>query len=497
MPKGYKPEEPIKLDKLDILSEMSYNILPSQLGINPYNPDDLIMKKSLYIYDQIKDDECVKVALLLKKTLMLANNISVEPASSDRYDIEIKDFVEYNLFNRLKTPFKRVLESVLSAMDYGYSVSEMLLSYIEESQDFKGKIGLSNIKTRPPHGFDFKTDALGDIISLRQFQGQGQYSQDLPASKFLIHTYNKQFDNHYGNADLRAIYRPWWCKDVTLKFYAIHLERYGTPLLIGYYTGTLSKDESDDLKSILTYILKGTSFKLPDGKIRIDKIDFNAPQGYEQALDRFDKMITRGLLMPDQLGFTNTTSGTYNLGLSQFDMFYMVLQKFMEDAMQDVDSQVIKPLVNMNYKTDKYPKLKLTGLNNDELDKLAGVYTQLTTAGYMNPQNKADFDFVREKYELPKSETLSDDKNKTLFFSAKNQKTLSDMIKAESNISEKITKGLPELSEDEYEKLIKAFEEKDFDAMQTIIENNGVEDLQNDIEDILMKRYELGYKSKK
>jgi phage gp29-like protein len=497
MPKGYKPEEPIKLDKLDILSEMSYNILPSQLGINPYNPDDLIMKKSLYIYDQIKDDECVKVALLLKKTLMLANNISVEPASSDRYDIEIKDFVEYNLFNRLKTPFKRVLESVLSAMDYGYSVSEMLLSYIEESQDFKGKIGLSNIKTRPPHGFDFKTDALGDIISLRQFQGQGQYSQDLPASKFLIHTYNKQFDNHYGNADLRAIYRPWWCKDVTLKFYAIHLERYGTPLLIGYYTGTLSKDESDDLKSILTYILKGTSFKLPDGKIRIDKIDFNAPQGYEQALDRFDKMITRGLLMPDQLGFTNTTSGTYNLGLSQFDMFYMVLQKFMEDAMQDVDSQVIKPLVNMNYKTDKYPKLKLTGLNNDELDKLAGVYTQLTTAGYMSPQNKADFDFVREKYELPKSETLSEDKNKTLFFSAKNQKTLSDMIKAENNISEKITKGLPELSEDEYEKLIKAFEEKDFDAMQTIIENNGVKDLQDDIEDILMKRYELGYKSKK
>jgi phage gp29-like protein len=476
---------------------MSYNILPSQLGINPYNPDDLIMKKSLYIYDQIKDDECVKVALLLKKTLMLANNISLEPASSDRYDIEIKDFVEYNLFNRLKTPFKRVLESVLSAMDYGYSVSEMLLSYIEESQDFKGKIGLSNIKTRPPHGFDFKTDALGDIISLRQFQGQGQYSQDLPASKFLIHTYNKQFDNHYGNADLRAIYRPWWCKDVTLKFYAIHLERYGTPLLIGYYTGTLSKDESDDLKSILTYILKGTSFKLPDGKIRIDKIDFNAPQGYEQALDRFDKMITRGLLMPDQLGFTNTTSGTYNLGLSQFDMFYMVLQKFMEDAMQDVDSQVIKPLVNMNYKTDKYPKLKLTGLNNDELDKLAGVYTQLTTAGYMNPQNKADFDFVREKYELPKSETLSEDKNKTLFFSAKNQKTLSDMIKAENNISEKITKGLPELSEDEYEKLIKAFEEKDFDAMQTIIENNGVKDLQDDIEDILMKRYELGYKSKK
>lgn len=496
MPRDYKKPEPIKLDKLDVLNEMSYNILPSQLGINPYNPDDLIMKKGLYIYDQMKDDECVKIALLLKKTLMLANNISVEPASSDRIDIEIKDFVEYNLFTRLKTPFKRCLESVLSAMDYGYSVSELLLSYIDENQDFKGKIGLSNIKTRPPHGFDFKTDALGDILYLRQFQGNGIYSQDLPASKFLIHTFNKQFDNHYGNADLRAVYRPWWCKDVTLKFYAIHLERYGTPLLIAYYTGQLSTQEIADLKTILTYLLKGTSFKLPDGKIRIDKLDFNAPQGYEQALDRFDKMITRGLLMPDQLGFTNTTSGTYNLGLSQFDMFYMVLQKFMNDAMEDVDNQVIKRLVNINYRTDKYPKLKLTGLTNDELDKLAGVYTQLTTAGYMSPQNKADFDFVREKYELPKSETLADDKNKPLFFSVNDAK-LQEMIKAESNISEKITKGLPELSEEEYEKLIKAFQTNDFDEMQKIIENNGVKDLQDDIEDILMKRYELGYKSKK
>jgi len=200
--------------------------------------------------------------------------------------------------------------------------------------------------------------------------------------------------------------------------------------------------------------------------------------------------------MPDQLGFTNTTSGTYNLGLSQFDMFYMVLQKFMNDAMEDVDNQVIKRLVNINYRTDKYPKLKLVGLNNDELDKLAGVYTQLTTAGYMSPQNKADFDFVREKYELPKSETLADDKNKPLFFSVNDAK-LQEMIKAESNISEKITKGLPELDETEYEKLIKAFQTNDFDEMQKIIENNGVKDLQDDIEDILMKRYELGYKSKK
>lgn len=497
MPKNYASPEKIKLSKDDILSEMSFNILPSLLTINPYNPDDLITKKGLYTYDKMKDDEAVKVALLIKKTVMLSNNITLEPASSDPKDIEIKEFVDYNLFKALKRPFKSSLEEVLSAIDYGYSVTEQIFYYIEKGK-FKGKIGLKDLKTRPPHGFDFKQNALGDIISLVQFQGQGMYSQELPASKFLIHTFNKQFDNPYGNADLRAVYRPWWCKDVCLKFYAIHLERYGTPLLIAYYTGQLNTDENKDLKNILTYLLKGTSFKLPEGKVRIDKLDFQPPTGYEVGLDRFDKMITRGLLMPDQLGFTNTSSGAYNLGLSQFDLFYLINQKFLGTCLEDVDNQIIKPLVNLNYETDAYPKLKSNSLNNEELDKLANIYNTLTNTGYMNPQNKEDLDFVRDKYNLPKVNQLSKDKSNSIYLSAsKNQKILNDMIKVENDMSELITKKSVDLSEKEYANLIKAYADKEYEQMQEILEGAGIEDLTKMLNEFLTLRFEAGMNANK
>ena len=256
MPKNYEKPDKIKLEASDVLNEMAFTILPTQLMINPYNPDDLIQKKGLYIYDKMKDDEIVKIALLVKKTIMLSNNILIEPTSQDSIDLKIAEFINYNLFTRLKTPFNRRLETMLTALDYGYSISEIMFEYINNHKDYKGLIGINDLKTRPPHGFTFKTDACGDLLCLKQFQGQGVYANDLPASKFIIHTFDKQFDNLYGNADLRAIYRPWWIKDVTLKFYAIHLERYGTPLLIAYYTGQLTPEEETDLKAILKYLLK-------------------------------------------------------------------------------------------------------------------------------------------------------------------------------------------------------------------------------------------------
>ncbi len=507
MPKNYIKPEKIKLEASDVLNEMSYTILPTQLTINPYNPDDLIVKKGLYTYDKMKDDEVVKIALLVKKTIMLSNNILVEPSSQSPIDIKIADFITYNLFDRLKTPFNRRLESMLSALDYGYSVSEIMYAYINNHKDFKGLIGVDDLKTRPPHGFDFKTDACGNLAYLKQYQGQGMYSLDLPPSKFAIHTFDKQFDNLYGNADLRAIYRPWWIKDVTLKFYAMHLERYGTPLLIAYYTGQLTADEEKDLKAILKYLLKGTGFKLPDGKVRIDNITFPAPAGYSEALDRCDKMMSRGLLMPDNLGFTNTNVGSYALGMEQFNLFYVILKRFLDNLLEDINIQVIKRLVDINFpNVDKYPKLKASSLQVDELDKLSNVYATLTTSGYMTPQNEKDLNFVRDKYNLPKNDSneilhLTDTNINKLFETAKNYDKkydiakLNDFVTAEKELQKQIEESIKNVSIEEYEKMIDAFKDRDFEKMEEIIKKTNEESLKTAINDVMEARFNIGKES--
>lgn len=449
----------------DVMSEMSYYMLPSQLTMYPYNPDDLVQKKGLFIYDRMKDDEVIKVALLLKKTVMLSNNIEIEAISTDPADQQAADFIKYVLFEQLEQPLNCIIEQVLSAFDYGYSISEKLFQHIEDGP-FTGYIGIKNIKTRPPHGFDFSTDEFGTLKAVRQFQGTA-YCKDLPPDKFLIHTYCKTFGNPYGVSDQRAIYRPWWCKDIVLKLSAIHLERYGTPAIIAYYKGILNKEEEKNIKTILKFIQTGTGFQLPDEKVRIDKLEFSEAKGYAEALDRYDKMMTRGLLMPDHLGFTNTSAGSYALGQEQFGIFYLVLQKFFNDLLLDIQKQIVEPLVKFNFGVKKAPKLKVIPTKPEDIEKLAAIYINMTNAGYMSPTNKSDMNFIRSKYGLPETEATVQD----ITLSADSNSVLTSIKKNEGDFQKILGKVLPKLSPADYQKFIGAYKSGNYDeAMNTVAE---------------------------
>jgi phage gp29-like protein len=451
-------EKKIEMNLANLVSEMSFAMLPSILTVNPYNPDDLVTKKGLYIYDKMKDDDTIKIGLLVKKTIMLAGTFDIEPASSSDKDKEICDFVKYCLFERLNMPFSKVLEQMLTAMDYGYSVTEKVFDYITGNPLYNGKMGIKKLLTRPPHGIDFKTDEWGNILYLRQYQ-YSSYSKDLPVDKFIIHSYQKEFDNSYGTSDLRAVYRPWWCKDIVLKFLAIHLERYGMPLLIAYYTGVLTADEKTDVGNLLKYLQTGSGFRLPEGKIRIDKHEFPAPAGYDSALDRYDKMMTRGLLMPDQLGFNNT--------------------------------QLIVPLVKLNYAgVNKFPKFKQIPIQQDDLEKLAGIYATMTSSGYISPQNKKDLKYIRTKFDLPVDEEPQQPTK--LNFAMDKNETQKDFINAEKELEKLIHDNLNALSLKDYEDLFNAFQNKDFEKMKEIINKNALGEIDALLENMFNKRYYMG-----
>lgn len=505
--------ETLPLAPEQVMAELSYYILPSQIRIYPYNPDDLVIKKGLYIYDQMKDDETVKIALLLKKTVMLAKQFEIEPASQDAIDLKIADFVKYVLFEQLEEPFTRILEEMLSAFDYGYSVSEKLFEYISEGP-FAGYMGIRHIRTRPPHGFVFQNDAYGNLAFIRQFQGSS-FSKDLPASKFVVHTYGKQFGNPYGISDCRAIYRPWWSKDVVLKFLAIHLERYGTPLVLAKYHGILNATERADLKTLLKNILTGTGFMIPADKAEVEKLEFGEAVGYIEALDRYDKMITRGMLLPDQLGFTNTKSGSYSLGQEQFDFFYLILQKYLNDLDYDVEKQVIKPLVQYNFgKNAKAPKIKATSPKAEDMAKMAEIYGSLTTSGYMSPNNADDLDYIRKKYELPEVKDTNREaainaaevtgtgaKSFAMNFSAKpttqDLALQASMIQNEKLFSKIIAKLLPVISNDDYEKFVTAYQSGDIEGAFKTLEGYDVNGVKDELKNALKERFIEGKRAAK
>jgi len=178
----------------------------------PYNPSDLIRRKGLEIYSRMLEDEQVRAVFSTKLSAITWSGFAVEPATQDPVDVEIAEFVKYSLTDGYDGDFTKAIKGILSALAFGFSVSEKLYGVCEDG-DHKGKIVLKQIKTRPPHSFEIYHDAYGNLVKIRQNADIGYI--DILKSEMdyvIVYTYDNTctgFGNTYGQSDLRAAYRAW------------------------------------------------------------------------------------------------------------------------------------------------------------------------------------------------------------------------------------------------------------------------------------------------
>ena len=389
-------------------------------GIPDYNPDDLAGRKGLQIYRKMRDDDQIKAVLSMKKFARLMTPWEIQPASQDAKDIEIADFVRINLEN-LSGTFEDSLLNILTALDYGYSLTEKLWYRIERGT-FVGKIGLKALKTREPFYYQFESDIYGNlredgviylgpgmmeqvvqnkIENTLPNRGIFSYGSRLPVDKFVIYSYNKEFSNWYGRSDLRAAYRSFWSKEILIRFMNIYMERFGMPTHVGTYPKNMSKVDRESLKTILDRVQSKYSIVIPED-VKIDLL--NAGGGgegtFRSAIEMHNKFMSRSLLVPDLLGFTESSGGAYALGKKHFDVFLWILQKLGRDLEETVvGEQILKQLVDFNYSNvEKYPKFKFESITAEGTATRANIIQMGVAGGFINPEEE----WIREYLAIPK-----------------------------------------------------------------------------------------------
>jgi len=135
--------------------------------------DKIIQEKGLKFYSKLLYDEQVKFCLGIKKFLILSGGWEIIPRDDKPESIEQAKFIQDN-FNSLKRAFSSVLYSILTALDYGFSISEMIFK--EENN----KLVLSDIKTKLPWIFSFEYDDYGNLTKIFA------YGEEIPREKFII-----------------------------------------------------------------------------------------------------------------------------------------------------------------------------------------------------------------------------------------------------------------------------------------------------------------------
>ena len=403
--KGNLYQEMAKSDPLGLFSGV---------GFTPYNPSHLVTRKGLSIFDSMRKDEQVKAAMGFKKHAVLSSGWEIVSPEGQPHDWEVKEFVKWNLSEFIDSTLEDSLLGVLTAIDYGYSISELIWEK-NSNTDYGDRICLKAIKNKRPHEFDFKVDEYGNL----QKDGiiQRSYLQDLslPVDKFVIFSYEKEFGNHYGKSDLESAYRAWWIKDNAYKWFAMMLERLGIPPIFALYDpSAYTKEQLTDLKTVISRLQAATTGIIPKGRGE-NSLEFWNPElagestdVFTKAFERFDMDITRALLMPGLLGASiDHTQGSFARSNVHFKMFMLSID-YLRSCLANIviQEQIVRRLVDLNYAVKEYPTFRFLPIQGEVRTELLTAYITAVEKGIIKNQAHDEI-HLRKELGFPPVDNIS------------------------------------------------------------------------------------------
>ena len=375
----------------------------------PYNPSELVSTKGLRVYDMMRRDDQVKAALQFKKLAVMSAGWTVTSPDGEDDEWEPTKFI-LEQFTGLPGSFDSTLLEMLSGVDFGFSVSEIVL---EKGPQAK----LRALKTKRPHFFHFRTDEFGNLADdgLEQETATGRVK--LPVSKFVIYSHQREFSNYYGRSDLDAAYRAWWAKENSYRWLQLLLQRYGVPPVFALFNkDTYNTTQQNQLYNVINNMQGATAGVMPRGKK--EDLEFWSPelagQGsavFEPALNMFNADIARAILVPGMLGLTpDMKVGAFAKSKVNFDSFMLVVAHLQRDfADQAINDQLIRPLVDINFgPMDAYPTFKFIDPEDDTRGELLKIWQTLVAGGSVKP-TPDDEAHIRSMLKMPDRDMSGDD----------------------------------------------------------------------------------------
>lgn len=388
----------------------------------PYNPDVISKKKSsLAIYDEMRRDDQVKAVLSLKKHMTLSHGWTVEGREEDE---EIIGELTRNL-NEIESPdFTTALMNILTHLDYGFSISEPIFDVQN------GTIRLGKLKTRAPHTFILHTDDSGNLTEIEQYASAEMIK--IKPDGLMVLQHQSEFGVPYGISDLQAAYRAWFSKDIVIKFWNIYLERFGNPLIVGKISANTSAPDKAKLLDALKNLQSKSGLVVPEGVDVEIKASSTGATDFEKAVNMYNMMIARSMLMPDLIGLggSEVSGGSYSLGQKQFDVFFLTIEKIRQDLERAINRCIIRPLLWWNHgvkETADAPVWKLGEIDKDDKIEMLRLWSEAVRGNIWQATDE-EINHFRNIVRFPKGEIVRPAQKATLLPFKKTERAISKKV---------------------------------------------------------------------
>jgi len=389
------------------------SLLYSMFDFMPYDPDDLKVAKGADVYKKVLRDEQVKAAARFRRNsvtgrkwmFMFEDDVDLSDEEKDR---RVK--VMEQAVRTMPGSFKRSLDGIMSAMFFGFSMSEKTYQPFE----YNGTTywGLKAVRTKPHDTFLFHKEPTGELDKV--VQRVESHERELDISRFIHHVYNTDVDEHYGQSELRECYRAYWSKDVIIKLQNVYLER-----MAGGFVWTSPKDDAENptpgsveeanMRAVLSNIQTKTGIMMPKG-IGLNVEHPSSTDAFERAIIQYNLAIAKGLLMPNLIGLSEQgPNGSRALGDTQLEAFLWMLDAETGDLEETLNEQLFRELGMFNFADGIIPAFKFKPLSQSMIKIIATLWGDLVQKGAVT-KSDSDEAWLRDMLGAPeKIEEEEDD----------------------------------------------------------------------------------------
>jgi phage gp29-like protein len=300
------------------------------------NPDEVLRDtgEALSIYREMKTDARVKSLLSVAKAAILNYPIHLEKGKASDAVFAVAEQAVASL--PLYEPTKRLL----SGMDYGYAVVEL----VWKSED--GWWLPKDSVLRRPERFSFDAESrlkyrrLGELVDL--------YDQ---AYKWLVYRHDKDAENPYGTSVLKSCYWPWKFKKTGLEFWLMACERFAVPSILALFESTEGEDKLREraagISDMLSQISSGSGAALANVK-EVKPLELSGALSEFQTLMTWcDTQIAYGIVQ-QSLAVQEAQNGTRAQAQVHEDVF-LATAKLTARELSSVLQSIIDWTVELNF----------------------------------------------------------------------------------------------------------------------------------------------------
>lgn len=370
--------------------------------------------QAIRVYDEMtNNDATVDVSLRAAKIPVMGGQYFIEPFDNKQINLDIAEFVSYNILEGTNQPFLLVLENILRMFDYGASVLEPVWELGTWTPRRTGANArqytmLRKLGYRPASTItEFQYDDAGGPVGIKQNALKADNSTvevTIPIEKLMIFTLNKNGGNLEGKSLLRTAYKHWYYKDNLYKIDAIQKERHalGIPMvkLEAGYTNADIKAAWEMVTNLRTNERAGAV--LPPGIT----LEFANPAHHVidvmPSIEHHEGMILLNVLAQFLvMGIQSGGGGRATAG-SHLDMFQKSL-RYVANFICDVFNFYLIPrIVGYNFPVVEFPRMQVRNIGETkELQMFASAMANLASQNLITLDLETE-QWVREVVDAPR-----------------------------------------------------------------------------------------------